>query len=99
MRKKGFDADFDAGAVAVFVNETLARWVTAGARIRVETDGPGLTDRRTWVGTLPDGEERIACGGTHPTSLEGVAAIEVALTLAESELTMETKVTRVQLTS
>jgi alanyl-tRNA synthetase len=95
LRKKGFDSNFDAGAVAVLVNETLARWVAVGARIRIETEGQGLTDRRTWVGTLPDGEERIACGGTHPTSLEGFAAIEVALTLADSELTMETKVTPV----
>ncbi len=95
LRKKGFDAEFDAAAVAAVANQTLARWLAAGVSIRIEAEGPGLTDRRTWVGTLPDGEERIACGGTHPTSLESFGAIEIALTRADSELTMDTKVSRV----
>ena len=50
-------------------NERLAGWVAAGAEIRIETDGPGLTDRRTWVCELPEGTERIPCGGTHLSSL------------------------------
>ena len=95
LRKKGFDAaELPVADVADALNATLARWVAAGASIAVECDGTGLTDRRTWVCDLPEGQERIACGGTHPTSLEGVAAITVSLTLEDAELTMETNVTR-----
>ena len=98
LRKKGFDTDFTAGgtveSVVTFANEQLARWVTAGADIHIEADGPGLTDRRTWVCTLPDGVERIPCGGTHLRSLAGVAAIEISLAHDDAELVMETRVTR-----
>lgn len=94
LRKKGFDgAGLDLDQVATRANATLARWVAAGVRIAVEADGPGLTDRRTWVCALPEGTERIPCGGTHPTSLAGVAAIDVRLELVDAELTMETGVT------
>lgn len=95
LRKRGFDATgLSVEAVAAAANGTLARWVEAGATIAVETEGPGLTDRRTWVCDLPDGQERIACGGTHLQSLDGVAAITVDLDVTDSELTMETEVTR-----
>ncbi len=98
LRKKGFDADLTAGgaleSVVDAANERLAGWVAAGAEIRIETDGPGLTDRRTWVCELPEGTERIPCGGTHLSSLARVAAIEIALTAGDAELVMETKVTR-----
>ncbi len=98
LRKKGFDTDFATGptleSAAAAANEQLARWVAAGAEIRIEAEGPGLTDRRTWVCELPDGAERIACGGTHLTSLARVAAIEITLTLGDAELVMDTKVTR-----
>ena len=94
LRKKGFEvADLDVGQVTARANTVLAAWVAADVAIAVETDGPGLTDRRTWVCRLPEGTERIPCGGTHPTSLAGVAAIEVRLTLVDAELIMETKVT------
>lgn len=95
LRKKGFDpAEWDVRDTARLMNEQLARWVAKDAVIRVEADGPGLTDRRSWVCELPEGTERIACGGTHPTSLGGVAAIDVGLALTDAELTMVTKVTR-----
>jgi alanyl-tRNA synthetase len=95
LRKKGFDVlDLSTGGVAALTNALLARWVEAGATVAILTQGPGLTDRRTWVCDLPDGQERIACGGTHLTSLEGVAAITVSLTLDDAELRMETKVNR-----
>lgn len=94
LRKKGFDVvGLDPDQVATRANATLARWVAAGVSIVIDTDGPGLTDRRTWVCRLPEGVERIPCGGTHPTSLAGVAAIEVRLALVETELIMETNVT------
>lgn len=96
LRKKGFDAvGLDLGAATATANALLASWVAAGASITVEADGPGLTDRRTWVCRLPDGVERIPCGGTHPTSLAGVAAIDVTLNLVDAELTMHTTVTPV----
>lgn len=99
LRKRGFDADFSdgttLGTVEAAANERLARWVAAGADIRVEAQGPGLTDQRTWVCELPDGVERIPCGGTHLTSLVRVAAIEVGLTLGDGELVMQTQVTRI----
>ncbi len=95
LRKKGFDAlDLSVEEVAATANAVLARWVEAGATVAVESEGPGLTDRRTWVCDLPDGQERIACGGTHLSSLDGVAAITVGLTMDEAELRMETNVTR-----
>ena len=80
-RKAGFDPSAldDPGAIAAAANATLAQWVSGGAQIRIERDGDGLTDRRYWVAVLPEGEARIACGGTHPTSLGGLASISVAL--------------------
>jgi alanyl-tRNA synthetase len=77
------------------INAILREWVAAGASIRIETQGPGLTDRRDWLCELPDGQERIPCGGTHLGSLESVAAIEVELSSDDAELIMETNVTRV----
>ena len=95
LRKKGFDgAGLDVSEVAGEANRILARWVDVGADISIETAGSGLTDLRTWVCRLPEGIERIPCGGTHLTSLARVAAIEVTLVLDEAELTMETRVTR-----
>ena len=94
LRKKGFDAtELSAATVTRQVNATLAGWVAHGASIRIEAQGPGLTDRRTWVCELPDGQERILCGGTHLDSLAGVAAIEVEISIAETGLTMETDAT------
>lgn len=95
LRKKGFDStDLAIGAVAAAANAMLAGWVAAGASIRIETEGDGLTDRRTWVCELPEGQQRTLCGGTHLTSLNGVTAIQVELRLTDAELTMETKVIR-----
>ncbi len=94
LRKRGFDvAGLHLDQVTETANRKLADWVAAGVSIAIESDGPGLTDRRSWVCRLPDGVERIPCGGTHPTSLAGVTAIDVRLQLADAELIMETKVT------
>lgn len=95
LRKKGFDTgELPLAEIAATANAHLARWVAAGATIAIEADGPGLTDRRTWVCDLPDGQERIDCGGTHLSSLIGVEAIRIELGLKDAELIMETKVTR-----
>ena len=94
LRKRGFEATgLDLAHVAASANAVLAGWVAAGVRITVDAQGPGLTDRRTWVCELPEGTERIPCGGTHPVSLAGVAAIDIGLRLSDAELIMETNVT------
>lgn len=94
LRKRGFEVTgLDVAETAATTDGLLAGWVAAGASISIESDGPGLSDRRTWVCALPEGTERIACGGTHPSTLDGIGAIEVRLALLDAELTMETKVT------
>ena len=78
LRRAGFDTaslpgDLDGLAHAVAAQ--LERGSRTGATVRIERDGDGLTDRRTWVGELPDGTARIACGGTHLTSLAELATV------------------------
>jgi alanyl-tRNA synthetase len=98
VRKKGFDPSAldDLPAVAAAANATLASWIAAGGAIRIDREGEGLTDRRYWVAELPGGEVRIACGGTHVTSLAELGAVTVALSAEQVEgaveLTMETRV-------
>lgn len=81
LRKAGFDpaALDDPEAVAATVNATLASWVAAGGAIRIDRDGDLLTDRRYWVADLPGGEARLACGGTHVTSIAELGAVTVTL--------------------
>ncbi|MEV4803712.1 metal-dependent hydrolase [Nonomuraea sp. NPDC049421] len=93
LRKKGFSAeDLDPAQVAAQVNELLARWVAAGAPVRVEVPGPELTARRTWHCSLPEGEASIPCGGTHLTRTSELGRVSVALTLDDAALTMRTTV-------
>ncbi len=99
LRKKGFDAaDLadDLPNLIAEANRLLAGWVGTGAAISVEVSGPGLTDLREWVCVLPEGTQRIPCGGTHLRSLTDVAAITVDLRYEDSagELTMVTSVRR-----
>ena len=98
LRKKGFDpTDLDCAlpTVADRANDLLAGWVAAGAPIELEVSGPRLTDLRTWICRLPEGIQRIPCGGTHLGSLHELSAIRVALTLdaAAGELVMTTEAT------
>jgi alanyl-tRNA synthetase len=81
LRRKGFDpaALADPAAVAASAEQDLARWVACGAGVRIDRDGLGLGDRRYWVCDLPEGEARIPCGGTHLTSLAGLAGITLEL--------------------
>lgn len=98
VRRQGFDpaALDDPAALTDRVNDILASWAAAGGDMRVARDGDGLTDRRYWIATLPDGEARIPCGGTHASSLADVAPIVVSLTTEALEgaigMTMETRV-------
>jgi alanyl-tRNA synthetase len=99
LRRSGFDPAGlaeDLPALTEAVNTTLAGWVAAGGDVRVETSGPGLTDRREWRCELPDGTARIPCGGTHVGNLADLVRAQVALALDESgqQLTMRTIVGR-----
>ncbi|GAA2215737.1 hypothetical protein GCM10009850_112050 [Nonomuraea monospora] len=91
LRKKGFSADdLDPEKIAREVNDRLAAWVAADAPVRVEVPDAGLTARRTWHCSLPDGEASIPCGGTHVSSSGELGAVEVALSLDDATLTMRT---------
>ncbi len=82
LRKKGFDGDGlseELPTATAAANELLAGWLAGAAPVRVETAGPGLTDRREWVCELPAAEVRIPCGGTHVTSLAAFTAVTVEL--------------------
>ena len=81
LRRKGFDpaALDDAQAVGSAVNARLAEWTAAGIPITIETDGPGLTERRRWRAELPDGVVAIPCGGTHVSSTDETGSITVDL--------------------
>lgn len=97
LRRKGFVTEGLAEHVAEItaaVNAALAEWVATGASVRIDRDGPLLTDRRYWICELPVHEVRIPCGGTHVSSLAEVGAVRVALSTADVDgttvLTMET---------
>jgi alanyl-tRNA synthetase len=95
LRKAGFDTESFAAALAdreAAVNGILAGWVVVGsvATSRIETDGPEITDRRTWVCRLVPGEARILCGGTHVGSLAEFSAITVSFDLSDPQLLVMT---------
>jgi len=101
LRKKGFDVEGLADelpAITAAANHTLTGWVALGAPIDLLVSGPRLTDLREWVCSLPEGTQRIPCGGTHLRSLADVAGIGVELRYDEigdragGELTMTTAV-------
>ncbi|WP_083364783.1 alanyl-tRNA editing protein [Microterricola viridarii] len=99
LRRKGFDTEGLTGelpALEAAINATLAEWVAGDAPIRIDADGPRLTDRRSWVCELPEGTVSIPCGGTHAHSLAELGETRVALSLDEADgtpvLTMTTAV-------
>jgi alanyl-tRNA synthetase len=99
LRKKGFDVDGLAVSlpeITADANHRLAGWVASGACVDLTVGGPRLTDLREWVCVLPEGTQRIPCGGTHLRSLAEVAAVDVELVLDEAigELVMTTRVRR-----
>lgn len=68
LRRKGFNAEGlpeQLSELTSLINQTVAEWVQAAAPIRIDREGDRLTDRRYWSCALPEGEARIACGGTH----------------------------------
>jgi len=103
LRKKGFDVDgLDAALpdIEEAINRQLANWVAAGADIQLEIHGPRLTDLREWICTLPEGVQRIPCGGTHLRSLKKVSSLAVQLRadVPAGDLTMTTTVGRADAT-
>ncbi len=97
LRKKGFDVEGLAAtlpAIAAAANRSLADWVATGAPVDIDVSGPRLTDLREWVCVLPEGTQRIACGGTHLRSLTelGSITVELAGDVAAGELVMTTTV-------
>lgn len=102
LRRKGFDTEFPVGeleTIGTAITATLDAWIDTGASVRVDRDGPRLTDRRHWVCELPEASARIACGGTHVNSLAEVGPLAVTLEIADDAgtptLTMTTS-TRAQ---
>lgn len=87
LRKKGFDpaALDDVPLIEAAANERLAELIGSAASIRIETDGPGLDDRRYWVcGAVPGQKEyRIPCGGTHRESVSDLTGTRITLERAE----------------
>lgn len=97
VRKAGFDPEAlaDPSGLALEVAATVTSWVSSGGSVRIDRDGDGLGDRRSWVCDLPDGEVRIPCGGTHVESLRDLGDVTVSLTVTELDgalgLTMTTR--------
>ncbi|SEH02835.1 alanyl-tRNA synthetase [Nonomuraea solani] len=95
LRKKGFSAeDLDLAKVARQVNDRLEAWVAADAPVRLDVPGPGLTARRTWHCSLPEGESSIPCGGTHVSRTGELGRVEVTLSQDHATLTMRLSVSR-----
>jgi alanyl-tRNA synthetase len=99
LRKKGFDVDgLDSALPGIeeSVNRQLASWVSAGADIELQVHGPRLTDLREWICTLPEGVQRIPCGGTHLRSLTELSSltVELLVDIPAGDLTMTTTVHR-----
>ncbi|WP_104102348.1 metal-dependent hydrolase [Arthrobacter sp. 08Y14] len=97
LRRKGFVPDTllaDLPAAEAGINAILADWTAAGAEVRIECDGVGLTDMRRWAVDLPGGTVSIPCGGTHAASLKETGGIQVTLTAEEGDgavtVTMDT---------
>jgi len=85
LRKKGFDPDGLAASLPELtsrVNERLAGWIAADARVRVHAPGAELTARRRWVCELPEGTASIDCGGTHLSRLGELSSLTTSLSLS-----------------
>lgn len=92
LRKKGFDVTGLAEALpelAAAAQEHLDRWIRADATVRIDREGPHLTDRRYWVCALPEATALIPCGGTHATSTAELAGARIELSLAEAASGLE----------
>lgn len=81
LRRRGFDtAGFldELPEIIDQANQTLADWISTDAPVWIDTEGPLLTDRRTWICELPDGTAHMPCGGTHVQHLAQIASMRAA---------------------
>jgi alanyl-tRNA synthetase len=95
LRRSGCDTEGLLAAVpdvAAEMDATLQGWWASDARIEVLADGPGLSDRRRWVGHLPDGTAEILCGGTHLRRLGQLRSLSVELAATPDSLQLRTSV-------
>ena len=86
LRRKGFQAEGLREALprlTAQINGRLSGWVNTDAPVRVEVQGPALTDRRQWVCEFPAATASISCGGTHLTRLGEALAWTATLALSE----------------
>ncbi|HWU29379.1 MAG TPA: hypothetical protein VN041_09850 [Microbacterium sp.] len=93
LRKAGFDSEGFAASLAQReqrINDLLAGWIASGGESRIDVEGPGISDRRTWRCVLPEGEVGFLCGGTHVHSVAEFASISVALDLSDPQLLVMT---------
>lgn len=97
LRKRGLNsADLLENLVQLetLVNAQLIEWLKLDSDILVECHGDALTDSRYWSCDLKEGEIAvIPCGGSHATSLNDYAVIEVKLVQVDaSNIEMHTDV-------
>lgn len=87
LRKKGFDpAAFDDPlALAERIDAQLAEWIATDAAVHVDAPEPGIGARRSWVCSLPEGEARIPCGGTHVRALGELGTVSVSFGVTDAD--------------
>lgn len=82
LRKKtGFEASvfFERlGQISDTVNRQLVEWIGTGVEVVIETSGSDLESRRNWTCCLDGTLVKFPCGGTHLTSLNKLASINVS---------------------
>ena len=84
LRKQGFDRDCLSALIATLGGDVTTRirgWLDVGGQIRLLSAGPRISDMRTWECDLPQGTARLACGGTHPTSLGALSDVIIVADL------------------
>ena len=99
LRRKGFPADGfdDPQGIAQRVNERLEEWVAAGGPVKIDSAGPGLSDRRNWECQVSAGTISMPCGGTHLEDVSDFDTVTIELETREvpggTEVLMTTRAT------
>lgn len=97
LRKRGLNSGDlleNLGQIETLVNAQLIEWLKLDSDILVECHGDALTDSRYWSCDLKEGAIAvIPCGGSHASSLNDYAVIEVKLVQVDaSNIEMHTDV-------